>query len=76
MGHVYLDGCWYAVYWDLGGKYWRIGQAEPVMLTRYCGKANQFGRIVAAILRGEEVVVPCKVGQFKFSVGPEVEKVP
>jgi hypothetical protein len=65
MGHVYLDGFWYSVIHDPKEQCWCAFKGEPVMLTRYCGATDKLGRVVAAMLRGEEVVVPCKVAGGK-----------
>src|SRR5262249_5100497 len=61
VAHVYIDGYWYLVFWNIDGKYWAAVNGEPTMLMRYCGPADKLGDAVAEILRGEEVVVPAMV---------------
>jgi hypothetical protein len=60
--HVYIDGYWYMVAYDVNGNCLAAVNGQPVMLTRYCGSTDQLADAVTKILRGEEVVVPAMVG--------------
>jgi len=59
--HLYIDGYWYLVAWDINGKCWNAVNGEPTMLCRYCGTADKLGGALPRILRGEEVVVQAMV---------------
>lgn len=56
--HVYIDGYWYLVGWNIDSTFWAASNGEPTMLVRYCGTADKLGDAVTKVLRGEEVVVP------------------
>jgi len=55
--HLYIDGYWYLVAWNVNGKCWDALNGEPTMLCRYCGTADKLREALPKILRGEEVVV-------------------
>jgi hypothetical protein len=63
VGHLYIDGHWYRLSFDQENNCWYAVADEPHMLTGYCGSAEKFGEAVTKILRGEEVVVPAKLGE-------------
>lgn len=51
-----IDRYWYQTY---AGDWWGMSHAEPYLLRTYCGKPEKLAGIVAAMLAGQEVVVPC-----------------
>ena len=67
-GYTYIDGCWYInrlfvvdskVINDVGK--WQAYWARTQQLRTFSGKSQELPTAVAAILKGEEVVVPCMV---------------
>jgi hypothetical protein len=64
-GYAYIDNSWYALAYDGNRKCWSALRGDPTLLTRYCGPADKLRDAVTAILRGEEVVVPCMVNDRK-----------
>jgi hypothetical protein len=67
-GYTYIDGCWYVnrfftvdskVMKDMGK--WQAYWARHSQLRTFSGKPEQLATAVTAILKGEEVVVPCRV---------------
>src|SRR5262249_1666699 len=51
VAHVYLEGHWYLLGFQINGSCWVAAHGEPDMLTRYCGTADQLGHAVAKMLR-------------------------
>jgi hypothetical protein len=62
-GHLYIDNSWYRVRLEEESNCWSAVDGEPHMLTGYCGTADKLGAAATKILRGEEVVVPAKLGE-------------
>lgn len=67
-GYTYVDGCWYInrlfvidskLINDVGK--WQAYWARSSQLRTFSGKPDELATAVAAILKGEEVVVPCMV---------------
>src|SRR6266852_48659 len=50
---------WYQAY--AGGEWWNHSHGEPYLLRSYAGAPEKLAGIVAEILQGREVVVPCMV---------------
>ena len=50
---------WYQCYQQ--GTWWGMSHAEPFLLRTYCGDPEKLATACKAILKGEEVVVPCMV---------------
>jgi hypothetical protein len=50
---------WYQAY--AGGEWWNHSHGEPYLLRSYCGSPEKLAGIVAEMLAGREVVVPCMV---------------
>jgi hypothetical protein len=48
---------WYQAYPQ--GQWWGMSHAEPFLLRTYCGDPEKLASACKAILKGEEVVVPC-----------------
>jgi hypothetical protein len=57
-GEVCIDNYWYQMY---AGEWWAMSHAEPFLQRSYCGKAERLIPLVEAMLKGQEVVVPCMV---------------
>ena len=53
-----IDFYWYQ---SSGGQWWSMTHAEPYMLRTFAGKPEKLAVAVAAMLTGQEVVVPCMV---------------
>jgi len=58
VGEVCIDNYWYQMY---AGEWWAMSHAEPFFMRSYCGKAERLIPAVEAMLKGQEVVVPCMV---------------
>jgi hypothetical protein len=50
---------WYQAYG--GGEWWNHSHAEPFLLRSFCGQPEKLATVVADMLEGKEVVVPCMV---------------
>jgi hypothetical protein len=50
---------WYQAY--AGGEWWNQSHGEPYLLRSYCGSPEKLATLVAQMLEGREVVVPCMV---------------
>ncbi|MFN4260056.1 MAG: FG-GAP repeat domain-containing protein [Gemmataceae bacterium] len=50
---------WYQAY--AGGEWWNHSHGEPFLLRSYAGSPEKLATLVAAMLAGQEVVVPCMV---------------
>ena len=57
-GETCIDNYWYQVY---AGEWWAMSHAEPFFQRSYCGKAERLIPAIEAMLKGQEVVVPCMV---------------
>jgi len=64
-GEICIDGYWYQVY---AGDWWAMSHAEPYLLRSYAGKPEKLATAVAAMLAGQEVVVPCMVDGDKNAI--------
>src|SRR5687768_12817511 len=54
-----IGNWWYQAY--AGGEWWNHSHAEPFLLRSYCGPPERLPGIIAQVLEGKEVVVPCMV---------------
>jgi hypothetical protein len=61
-GECCIDNYWYQVY---AGDWWAMSHAEPFFTRSYCGKPANLATAVEAMLRGQEVTVPCMVDADK-----------
>jgi len=59
--HTYIDKCWYAST-TTDWSWWNMNHVEPILLRWYCGRADRLADISASIYAGQEVPVPCMVG--------------
>ena len=57
-GETCIGGYWYQVY---AGEWWGLSHGEPYLLRSYAGKPEKLASFVAAMLIGQEVIVPCMV---------------
>jgi hypothetical protein len=51
-----IDKYWYQAY---AGEWWGMSHAEPFLTRTYCGAPEKLAAAVAAVLAGQEVIVPC-----------------
>lgn len=56
---TFIGETWYQAYPQ--GEWWGMSHAEPFLLRSYSGKVDKLPSIVADILAGKEVIVPCMV---------------
>ena len=54
-----IGNYWYQAY--AGGEWWNMSHGEPYMLRTFAGPAEKMAALVAAMVTGQEVVVPCMV---------------
>lgn len=57
-GEMCIENYWYQIY---AGEWWALSHAEPFLLRSFAGKPEKLADAVAAILEGQEVLVPCMV---------------
>jgi hypothetical protein len=50
---------WYQAY--AGGEWWNHSHGEPFLLRSYCGSPEKLAALVAQMVEGREVVVPCMI---------------
>jgi hypothetical protein len=56
VGETCIENYWYQ---SAAGDWWNMNHAEPYFLRTYCGKPERLANVVAAMLQGKEVSVPC-----------------
>ncbi|HUT34970.1 MAG TPA: VCBS repeat-containing protein [Planctomycetota bacterium] len=71
-GEMCIQNYWYQVY---AGEWWSLSHAEPYLLRSYAGKPEKLASIVAAMLAGQEVVVPCMVDGDKNALQLRTAKI-
>jgi len=71
-GEMCIQNYWYQVY---AGEWWGMSHAEPFLLRSYAGKPEKLASIVAAMLAGQEVVVPCMVDGDKNALHLRTAKI-
>src|SRR5438477_36476 len=54
-----IGNYWYQAY--AGGDWWGFSHGEPFLLRTFCGKPEKLANLVAEVLAGKEVLVPCMV---------------
>lgn len=59
--HTYIDSLWYASN-TADWQWWNMSHVEPILLRGFSGKQEKLIAAVNAIQTGQEVVVPCMVG--------------
>jgi hypothetical protein len=63
--HTYIDKLWYASV-TTDWQTWSSQHVEPVVLRTYAGRTSKLQGAVAAILAGNDVVVPCMADDAKL----------
>ena len=61
-----IGGYWYQAY--PGGEWWNMSHGEPYLLRTYIGSPDKLAALVASVIAGQEVVVPCMVDGDKAAV--------
>ncbi len=57
-GEMCIQNYWYQIY---AGEWWSMSHGEPFLLRSFAGKPEKLAAAVAAILAGQEVIVPCMI---------------
>ena len=68
-----LPNYWYQAY--AGGEWWNMSHAEPYFLRSFAGRPEKLAAAVAAMLAGQEVVVPCMVDGDKNALALRTAKI-
>lgn len=68
-----LANYWYQAY--SGGEWWNMSHAEPYFLRSFAGRPEKLATVVAAIIAGQEVVVPCMVDGDKNALALRTARV-
>ena len=53
-----IDGYWYQCY---AGEWWAMSHSEPFFGRSYCGSPEKLAGLIANMMAGQEVIVPCMV---------------
>jgi hypothetical protein len=70
---TYFGVSWYQAYPQ--GEWWGMSHGEPFMLRSYAGKPEKLGGVVADIVDGKEVVVPCMVDGDKEALHKKTARI-
>ena len=70
---TYIGPTWYQAYPQ--GEWWGMSHGEPFLLRSYSGKVDKFPALLADIVAGKEVVVPCMVDGDKENLHKKTAKV-
>jgi len=70
---TYIGTTWYQAYPN--GEWWGMSHGEPFLLRSYCGKVEKLPALVADIVAGKEVTVPCMVDGDKEALHKKTAKV-
>src|SRR5438445_2836535 len=54
-----IGNWWYQAY--AGGEWWDHSHGEPYLLRSYCGSPEKLAGVVAEIIAGREIIVPCMI---------------
>ena len=65
-GETCIDNYWYQT--PAGGEWWNMSHAEPFFLRTFAGKPDKLAVAIAAMLAGQEVVLPCMVDGDKNAI--------
>jgi hypothetical protein len=68
-----LPNYWYQAY--SGGEWWNMSHAEPYFLRSFAGRPEKLAAAVAAMLAGQEIVVPCMVDGDKNALALRTAKI-
>ena len=64
---------WYQAYPQ--GEWWGMSHGEPFLLRSYAGKVEKLPGVVAEVVAGKEVVVPCMLDGDKEALHKKTAKV-
>lgn len=70
---TYIGNTWYQAYPN--GEWWGMSHGEPFLLRSYAGKVDKLPGVVADILAGKEVLVPCMVDGDKEAIHKKTAKI-
>lgn len=70
---TYIGPTWYQAYPQ--GEWWGMSHGEPFMLRSYAGKVDKLPALVADIVAGKEVIVPCMLDGDKEALHKKAAKV-
>ncbi len=70
---TYIGPTWYQAYPQ--GEWWGMSHGEPFLLRSYSGKVDKFPALLAEIVAGKEVVVPCLVDGDKEALHKKTARV-
>ena len=70
---TYIGTSWYQAYPQ--GEWWGMSHGEPFLLRSYAGKVDKLPGIVADILAGKEVIVPCMVDGDKEAIHKKTARI-
>lgn len=70
---TFIGPTWYQAYPQ--GEWWGMSHGEPFLLRSYSGKVDKFPALLADIVAGKEVVVPCLVDGDKEALHKKTAKV-
>lgn len=70
---TYFGTSWYQAYPQ--GEWWGMSHGEPFLLRSYAGKVEKLGGVVAEIVDGKEVVVPCMVDGDKEAIHKKTARI-
>ena len=70
---TYIGATWYQAYPQ--GDWWGMSHAEPFLLRSYAGRVEKLPGLLADMLAGKEVVVPCMIDGDKEALHKKTAKV-
>lgn len=70
---TYIGTTWYQAYPQ--GEWWGMSHGEPYLLRSYAGKVDKFPQVVADMLAGKEVIVPCMVDGDKEAIHKKTARI-
>ena len=70
---TYFGTSWYQAYPQ--GEWWGMSHGEPFLLRSYAGKVEKFPAVLAEILAGKEVIVPCMVDGDKEALHKKTARI-
>ena len=70
---TYIGVTWYQAYPQ--GEWWGMSHGEPYLLRSYAGRVDRLAGIMADMMGGKEVVVPCMVDGDKEAIHKKTARV-
>jgi hypothetical protein len=70
---TFIGVTWYQAYPQ--GEWWGMSHGEPFMLRSYAGKVDKLPGLVAEMIAGKEVIVPCMVDGDKEAIHKKLAKI-